>query len=431
MHKGLFSLFLAGAMTVSAASSRAADISLSQVVLRGLDKVTGRLSTMTVNVGEKAEFGALDIYARVCVTHPPEETPENAAFLQVIEKKPEGQLKLFSGWMFSSSPALSAMEHPVYDVWVIKCQGDPVAPPSPAPLILDNPLEMKAAQPKLKITVEDGGDDTNAPFENVQGSLSAADEATMLIRVEEEGVVPATDVPAVQGEASSANEAPLSVPAGTENASDVEVIEEPIEGNAPILRALPDEQKEERNEAPVAETENVDGTAVPHISVSEGNYVPPEEDVYSADTDDNIAEIPDGRILHIVPSSSSENERAPIAQEPSDGTVPAEDGVYAPSADGVPPFGTVQGSSAASADANASAYGVSSPVAEKYMNDPVPSYGFDELPPMQTRPADNGAVRVLSSEPIMRDEAPHSVDASAEEGEILSEELVTEETAEY
>ena len=150
-----------------------------------------------------------------------------------------------------------------------------------------------------------------------------------------------------------------------------------------------------------------------------------------ADTDDNIAEIPDGRILHIVPSSSSENERAPIAQEPSDGTVPAEDGVYAPSADGVPPFGTLQGSSAASADANASAYGVSSPVAEKYMNDPVPSYGFDELPPMQTTPADNGAVRVLSSEPIMRDEAPHSVDASAEEGEILSEELVTEETTEY
>ena len=93
----------------------AEDISYGQVVLHGLDKITGRLSTMTVNVGEKSTFGALDVYPRVCYAHPPEETPENAAFLEVVERKEEGQLKLFSGWMFSSSPALSAMEHPVYD----------------------------------------------------------------------------------------------------------------------------------------------------------------------------------------------------------------------------------------------------------------------------------------------------------------------------
>lgn len=132
------------------AASRAADISMSQVVLQGLDKVTGRLSTMTVNAGEKTQFGALDIYARVCYAHPPEEVPENAAFLEIVEKKPAGEAKVFSGWMFSSSPALSAMEHPVYDVWVLSCQGEPFKAPIPEPLVLEHPIPVTAPVSKLK-----------------------------------------------------------------------------------------------------------------------------------------------------------------------------------------------------------------------------------------------------------------------------------------
>ncbi len=151
MKKAFLIIGLAGLLSVSFSSVRAEDISYGQVVLRGLDKVTGRLSTMTVNVGEKTTFGALDIYARVCYAHPPEETPENAAFLEIVEKKEEGQLKLFSGWMFSSSPALSAMDHAVYDVWVLKCQGDQVAPPAAEPLVLENPIALRPVQPKLKI----------------------------------------------------------------------------------------------------------------------------------------------------------------------------------------------------------------------------------------------------------------------------------------
>ncbi|MBQ8346588.1 MAG: DUF2155 domain-containing protein [Alphaproteobacteria bacterium] len=151
MKKAFLTIGLAGLLSVSFSSVRAEDISYGQVVLRGLDKVTGRLSTMTVNVGEKTTFGALDIYARVCYAHPPEETPENAAFLEIVEKKEEGQLKLFSGWMFSSSPALSAMDHAVYDVWVLKCHGDQVAPPAAEPLVLENPIALRPVQPKLKI----------------------------------------------------------------------------------------------------------------------------------------------------------------------------------------------------------------------------------------------------------------------------------------
>ncbi|MBR4126590.1 MAG: DUF2155 domain-containing protein [Alphaproteobacteria bacterium] len=150
--------FISGTLGIllgTAGTLHAEDISLQQVVLRGLDKVTGRLSTMTVNVGEKTMFGALDVYARVCYTHPPEETPENAAYLDIVENKQEGQLKLFSGWMFSSSPALSAMDHAVYDVWVLKCQGAPVSPPVPEKLVLEHPLEQVPVQPKLKIMLKE------------------------------------------------------------------------------------------------------------------------------------------------------------------------------------------------------------------------------------------------------------------------------------
>ncbi|HEX2117044.1 MAG TPA: DUF2155 domain-containing protein, partial [Alphaproteobacteria bacterium] len=54
----------------------------------------------------------------------PEETPESAAFVEVRDIKPgETPKTLFVGWMFASSPAVSALEHPVYDVWVLDCKG--------------------------------------------------------------------------------------------------------------------------------------------------------------------------------------------------------------------------------------------------------------------------------------------------------------------
>ncbi len=93
--------------------------------LRALDKVTGRTASIDLKVGEEASFGTLTIKARVCKTRPPEEIPENAAFLEIYnkEKKDKQPNRIFSGWMFSSSPALSALENPMYDVWLVKCAG--------------------------------------------------------------------------------------------------------------------------------------------------------------------------------------------------------------------------------------------------------------------------------------------------------------------
>ncbi len=95
----------------------------SMAVLQGLDKVTARVSTIEAPVGDTVRFGTLEIIARSCDKKPPEEPPESAAFLDVWEVRPnEPALSVYRGWMFASSPALSAMEHPVYDVWVIDCK---------------------------------------------------------------------------------------------------------------------------------------------------------------------------------------------------------------------------------------------------------------------------------------------------------------------
>lgn len=95
----------------------------TKVVIRILDKVTADTRTFDLNVGKTVAFGSLRIRPTTCKKAPPIEEPESVSFLQIWEKTPEANDEwVFSGWMFASSPSLSAMEHPVYDVWVIDCK---------------------------------------------------------------------------------------------------------------------------------------------------------------------------------------------------------------------------------------------------------------------------------------------------------------------
>ncbi|MDZ7627108.1 MAG: DUF2155 domain-containing protein [Parvularculaceae bacterium] len=137
------------------------------VTLRALDKIIAKYQDMTIPMDASAEFGTLTITARTCDKRPPEEFPETTAFVEITDSTPApvsnlkiappnkkqaaGKVKsepaagstdhggavspaaaakaaglpanmIFSGWMFASSPALSALQHPVYDVWVIDCK---------------------------------------------------------------------------------------------------------------------------------------------------------------------------------------------------------------------------------------------------------------------------------------------------------------------
>lgn len=85
--------------------------------------MTARVSKIEAPVGQTVRFGNLEIIARTCDKRPPEEPPESAAFLDIWEVRPgEAAISVFRGWMFASSPAVSALEHPVYDVWVLDCK---------------------------------------------------------------------------------------------------------------------------------------------------------------------------------------------------------------------------------------------------------------------------------------------------------------------
>lgn len=142
------------------------------VTLRALNKITARFTDIEAPIGESVRFSSLEILPRFCDKRPPEEFPETTAFLEVFDRdlararsgalveardisrrppregeemvekidQPTDELpatsaglfapaataldpdRIFSGWMFGSSPGLNALEHPIYDVWVIDCK---------------------------------------------------------------------------------------------------------------------------------------------------------------------------------------------------------------------------------------------------------------------------------------------------------------------
>lgn len=95
----------------------------NHISLQMLNKVTARIQKVDGPIGAVMRFGNLEILPRRCWKSSPEEKPENAALIEVWELKPgEGPERIFLGWMFSSSPGLSSLENPVYDITVLACE---------------------------------------------------------------------------------------------------------------------------------------------------------------------------------------------------------------------------------------------------------------------------------------------------------------------
>lgn len=122
-------VFALGLTLASGISAHAANIPGTAIKVRALDKVTATTRDYTVQIGETLEYGSLSIDAVHCEKRPPEELPETFAFLQIRDNKLDGKGQateeaetVFSGWMFASRPALSALDHGVYDIWVIGCE---------------------------------------------------------------------------------------------------------------------------------------------------------------------------------------------------------------------------------------------------------------------------------------------------------------------
>jgi hypothetical protein len=123
--------FAALAAVLAAPSLAAERVRNPLAEFSGLDKITGRITTFTVSIDETVQFGALRVTPRVCYTSPPDEPAKTDAFVEVDEITLDRQIqRIFNGWMFSDSPGLNAVEHPVYDVWLKSCRTDAAEPPS-------------------------------------------------------------------------------------------------------------------------------------------------------------------------------------------------------------------------------------------------------------------------------------------------------------
>jgi hypothetical protein len=115
----------------------------------GLDKITGRITNFDVYIDETVQFGALQITPRVCYTRPPTETQRTSVFVEVDQVSLKGGTqRIFTGWMFADSPALNAIDHPVYDMWLVDCKQSSDTPPpektNPAPDTSAPPSEPPA-----------------------------------------------------------------------------------------------------------------------------------------------------------------------------------------------------------------------------------------------------------------------------------------------
>jgi hypothetical protein len=107
-----------------AGPAKADKIKNPTAIFSGLDKITGRIITFEAAVDETVQFGSLQLTARVCYSRPEYENPQTSTFIEVDEVGFDNSYKrLFSGWMFASSPGLNAIEHPVYDIWLTECKG--------------------------------------------------------------------------------------------------------------------------------------------------------------------------------------------------------------------------------------------------------------------------------------------------------------------
>ena len=208
--KALVVLFMICAATAALADARQMEDE-STVVLRTIDKLSARTHTFDVPVEKTVKFGnSLFIKARACRKASPLDKPESAAFLQIWERKPADEKSrwLFSGWMFASSPSLSSLDHPIYDVWVIDCknavtskseefssetapaqapetQASAAAPPKPVPPAGDAALPVRAETPAPKPAEAPAGEDAAKPagapaafppLEQLPGSFEEGEE---------------------------------------------------------------------------------------------------------------------------------------------------------------------------------------------------------------------------------------------------------------
>jgi hypothetical protein len=92
-------------------------------ILQVLNKITAKISNLEAPINEEIAFGRLKIITQKCWKAPPDQRPKNKILIKVLELDSKEEDKtIFHGWIFSSSPSISGLEHPIYDITAIECR---------------------------------------------------------------------------------------------------------------------------------------------------------------------------------------------------------------------------------------------------------------------------------------------------------------------
>ncbi len=89
-----------------------------------LDKISNKLAKKTIKVNESGTIGTLDIEVYSCFKEPPNEIPEDYVLIDIKDNFQKEEKSIYRGWMISSSPDVTPLEHPIYDLWLLGCSND-------------------------------------------------------------------------------------------------------------------------------------------------------------------------------------------------------------------------------------------------------------------------------------------------------------------
>lgn len=246
------------------ASAGAYEIQTNTAKVQAMDKITGRVSVIEVPVNGEVKFGSFSIVVRACKKTPPEETPENYAFVDVADTGKDGKpYNIFKGWMMSSSPALNAVEHPIYDVWLLQCIDKTTDKKS---LLSDEALAERDGLPRQEdldkaekmskealIAAEAEAEEKQAAAEETPEEENKAEENTaepdaLQTKEEELPVVPAAlqESMTQDGDEKTEDNAPVSLlPAGNKEVSPADDAQAADTGAPQPLFSIPDEADKE------------------------------------------------------------------------------------------------------------------------------------------------------------------------------------------
>ncbi len=203
----------------------------------GIDKITGRITTFDVYVNETVQFGALQVTPKVCYSRDETEAQKIDAFIEVDEITLDRKIRrIFSGWMFADSPALNAVEHPIYDVWLTGCKAksdvpappgvETAAKPAPEPAKPDaTPAAAPAAAPSTDPNAAPAADPNTAPLSDIAPAQPAP------------GTVPPLDAP--QQVPDETYGGALPPPDGYSQDGSPQDGDPALQGDSPVLQGQP------------------------------------------------------------------------------------------------------------------------------------------------------------------------------------------------